>query len=40
MFDKQSVLDLIQQHGDAGKLDQARQQLPDQVDPQEHGDLL
>lgn len=39
-IDKQQVVELLQERGDNDKAEQAKQQLPDQVDPEEHGDLL
>jgi len=37
---KDKVLELIREHGNADKLGEAEQQLPDQVDPEQHADLL
>jgi hypothetical protein len=37
-IDKQQVLDLIKERGGDHKA--AQQHLPDQVDPEQHGDLL
>lgn len=37
---KDKVLDLIRQKGDAGKADQAQQELPDNVDPERDSGLL
>jgi hypothetical protein len=37
---KDQILQLMHDRGDHGKADQADQQLPDQVDPEQHGDLL
>ena len=39
-FDKQMVLQLIEQQMGSQQAQQAAQQLPDQVDHQEHADLL
>jgi len=39
-IDKQTILDLIREHGNAGQADQAHQQLPDQVDTDQHQGLL
>jgi hypothetical protein len=39
-LDKQTVIDMITKHGDASRVDEAAQQLPDQVDTDEHGGLL
>ncbi len=39
-LDKQTVIDLITKHGDASQVDKATQQLPDQVDTDEHSGLL
>jgi len=39
-IDKQTVLDLIKQHGNADQADQAQSELPDQVDTDQHADLL
>ena len=37
---KDQILQLLHDRGDHGKADQADQQLPDQVDPEQHSDLL
>ena len=37
-IDKQTVLDLIRERG--GDADAAQRELPDQVDSDQHGDLL
>jgi hypothetical protein len=37
---KDQILQLLRDRGDHGKADQADQQLPDQVDPEQHSDLL
>jgi hypothetical protein len=39
-LDKQTVLDMIQQHGNSEHVAKADQQLPDQVDTDEHGGML
>jgi hypothetical protein len=39
-FDKQTVVDLIQQQMGSQRAEQAAQQLPDQVDHEQHADLL
>jgi predicted PhzF superfamily epimerase YddE/YHI9 len=39
-FDKQTVVDLIQQQMGSQQAEQAAQQLPDQVDHEQHADLL
>jgi len=39
-LDKDQILDLIREHGDSSKVDQARDELPDQVDTDEHGGVL
>ena len=39
-FDKQAVLEMIEQQMGSGQAQQAARQLPDQVDHQEHADLL
>jgi hypothetical protein len=39
-FDKQTVLDLIQQQMGSQHAEQAAQQLPDRVDHEQHADLL
>jgi len=39
-IDKQMVLDLIKQHGNGDQADQAQSELPDQVDTDQHADLL
>ncbi len=39
-IDKNQVLDLIRQHSGQGQADQAQGELPDQVDPEQHADLL
>jgi hypothetical protein len=39
-FDKQTVLTLIEQQLGSQQAEQAAQQLPDQVDPEQHADLL
>lgn len=37
---KDQILQLLHDRGDHDKADQADQQLPDHVDPEQHGDLL
>jgi hypothetical protein len=37
---KDRILDLLREHGDGDRIDQAAQELPDQVDPEQHADLL
>jgi hypothetical protein len=37
---KDQILDLLRKRGDDDKAAQAEQELPDQVDPEQHGDLL
>ena len=37
---KDQILQLLHDRGDHDKADQADQQLPDQVDPEQHSDLL
>lgn len=37
---KQQILELLKQRGDEGKAAQADQELPDQVDTDQHADLL
>jgi hypothetical protein len=37
---KDKVLDLIRERVGGDKADEAASQLPDQVDPEKHGDLL
>ena len=39
-IDKNMILDLLRSRGDQDKAAQAEQELPDQVDPKEHGALL
>jgi hypothetical protein len=39
-FDKQTVIDLIRDQMGSQRAEQAAQQLPDQVDPEQHADLL
>ena len=39
-IDKQTIVDLIRQQGNAGQADLAHQQLPDKVDTQQHQGLL
>jgi hypothetical protein len=37
---KEQILQMLRDRGDHDKAQQADQQLPDQVDPDQHGDLL
>jgi hypothetical protein len=37
---KDKILDLIREHGKSDQVQQAEQELPDQVDPEQHSDLL
>jgi hypothetical protein len=37
---KDQILQLLRDRGDHAKADQADQQLPDNVDPEQHSDLL
>ena len=37
---KDKVLDMIREHGNADQADQAGKELPDQVDPERHGNVL
>ncbi len=39
-IDKAQILELLRSQGDQGKAQEADQQLPDQVDTDQHGDLL
>lgn len=39
-IDKQQILDFLQQNGQADKVEQAKQKLPDQVDHDQHAGLL
>ncbi len=39
-LDKQGILNLIGQQGDQNLVQQAEQQLPDQLDHEQHADLL
>jgi hypothetical protein len=39
-IDKGQILDLLRQRGDGDKAQQADRELPDQVDTDQHGDLL
>jgi hypothetical protein len=39
-IDKNQILELLRSQGEHGKADQADQDLPDQVDTDEHGGLL
>jgi hypothetical protein len=37
---KDKIIELIRQRAGGDKADQANTELPDQVDPEKHGDLL
>jgi hypothetical protein len=37
---KDKIIELIRQRAGGDKADQAKQELPDQVDPEKHSDLL
>ena len=37
---KDKILEILHQQGDTDKAEQAQQELPDQVDPDQHSDLL
>jgi hypothetical protein len=37
---RDKILDLIREHGQSDKVQQAEQELPDQVDPEQHAGLL
>jgi len=37
---KDKILDLLREQGKDDQVDQAQQELPDQVDPEQHADLL
>jgi hypothetical protein len=39
-IDKQTIIDLLHERGDDDKAEQARQQLPDKFDHEEHASLL
>lgn len=39
-FDKSQILDLLRSQGDNGKAQQADEQLPQQVDTEQHAGLL
>ncbi|HEV7564658.1 MAG TPA: hypothetical protein VGO31_01710 [Microbacteriaceae bacterium] len=39
-IDKQQILNFLQQHGQADKVEQAKQKLPDQVDHEQHAGVL
>lgn len=39
-IDKDQIISLLQQRGDSAKADQARQELPGQVDTEQHAGLL
>ena len=37
---KEQILNLLRERGQHDKVDQADRELPDSVDPEQHGDLL
>jgi hypothetical protein len=37
---KDEILELLQQHGNSDQVEQAREELPDQVDPERDSGLL
>jgi uncharacterized protein YidB (DUF937 family) len=37
---KDKILEMLQQHGKGDQVDQAKQELPDQVDTDQHAGLL
>jgi hypothetical protein len=37
---KEKIIELIRQRAGGDQADQAKQELPDQVDPEKHSDLL
>lgn len=37
---KDKILEMLQQQGKGDQVDRAKQELPDQVDPEQHFDLL
>ncbi len=37
---KDKILSMLRERGDDDKVQQAEQELPDQVDPEKHGDQL
>jgi hypothetical protein len=39
-IDKQQVVELLRERGDHDKAQQAEQELPERVDPEEHSELL
>jgi hypothetical protein len=39
-IDKQQIVNLLRDRGDQAKATEAHQELPDKVDPEQHGDLL
>ncbi len=39
-FDKQQILEMLRSHGSSKQVTQAEQELPDQVDTEQHSDLL
>jgi len=39
-LDKDQVIDFIREHGHSDKVEGAKQELPEKVDTDQHGDLL
>ena len=39
-IDKQQIIELLRSRGDTDKADRAEQELPDQVDTEEHANIL
>lgn len=39
-FDKQQILELLKSRGDHQQAQQADEEMPDQIDPDQHSDLL
>ena len=39
-IDKQQIIDMLKNRGDHDKAEQAEKELPDQVDTDQHADLL
>lgn len=39
-IDRQQIIDLLKSQGKNDDADRARSELPDQVDPEQHSDLL
>jgi hypothetical protein len=37
---KDQILDMLRDQGKDDQVDQARQELPDQIDPEQHADVL